>query len=225
MLASWECVRFSPTSSTVSVWPLIPVPLSPTDLHFGSSAIGFCRCTSDRSWKISGSFVVSCVLSAMSHIRRAGLTSHWSWRCGVWQILRLRLFLGFCRCISDRCWKMSGSFVVSCLLSAMSHIRRAGLTSHWSWRCGVWQILRLRLFLGFCRCISDRCWKMSGSFVVSCVLSAMSHIRRAGLTSHWSWRCGVWQILRLRLFLERQRQRDRNSTGSGTETEVLLNVI
>ena len=33
---------------------------------------------------------------------------------------------------------------------------------------------------------------MSGSFLASSVLSAMSHIRKAGQTSHWSWRCGVW---------------------------------
>ena len=33
---------------------------------------------------------------------------------------------------------------------------------------------------------------MSGSFVASSVLSAISHIRKAGLTSHWNWRCGVW---------------------------------
>ena len=80
MLASWGCVRSSPTSSAVSAWPLVPVPLAPTDLHFGSSlAIGFCRCASDRCWRMSGSFVV---LSTMSHIRTAGLTSHWSWRCG-----------------------------------------------------------------------------------------------------------------------------------------------
>ena len=33
----------------VSAWPLVPVPLAPTDLHFGSSlTIGFCRCASDR---------------------------------------------------------------------------------------------------------------------------------------------------------------------------------
>ena len=31
------------------VWPLVPVPLAPTDLHFGSSpAIGFCKCASDK---------------------------------------------------------------------------------------------------------------------------------------------------------------------------------
>ena len=85
MLASRGCVRSSPTFSAVSAWPLVPVPLAPTDLHFGSSlAIGFCRCASDRCWRMSGSFVASSVLSAMSHIRKAGLTSHWSWRCGVW---------------------------------------------------------------------------------------------------------------------------------------------
>ena len=33
---------------------------------------------------------------------------------------------------------------------------------------------------------------MSWSFVASSVLSAMPHIRKAGLTSHWSLRCGVW---------------------------------
>ena len=64
MLASWGCVRSSPTSSAVSAWPLVPVPLAPTDLHFGSSlAIGFCRCVSDRCWRMSGSFVASSVLS------------------------------------------------------------------------------------------------------------------------------------------------------------------
>ena len=85
MLASWGCVWSSPTSSAVSAWPLVPVPLTPTDLHFGSSlAIGFCRFTSDRCWRMSGSFVASSVLSAMFHIRTAGLTSHWSWRCRVW---------------------------------------------------------------------------------------------------------------------------------------------
>ena len=49
MLASRGCVRSSPTSSAVSAWPLVPVPLVPTDLPFGSSlAIGFCRCASNR---------------------------------------------------------------------------------------------------------------------------------------------------------------------------------
>ena len=68
-----------PNSSAVSAWPLVPVPLAPTDLHFGSSlAIGFCRCTSDRCWRMSGSFVALSVLSALSRIRKAGLTSHWS---------------------------------------------------------------------------------------------------------------------------------------------------
>ena len=85
MLASWGCVRSSPTSCAVSAWPLVPVPLAPTVLHFGSSlAIGFCRCASDRCWRMSGSFIASSVLSAMSHIRKAGLTSHWSGRCRVW---------------------------------------------------------------------------------------------------------------------------------------------
>ena len=85
MLASWGCVWSSPTSSAVSAWPLVTVPLAPTDLHFGSSlAIGFCRCASDRCWRMSGSLVASSVLSAMSQNRTAGLTSHWSWRCGVW---------------------------------------------------------------------------------------------------------------------------------------------
>ena len=85
MLASWGCVRSSPTSSAVSAWPLVPVPLAPTNLHFGSSlAIGFCRCASDRCWRMSRSFVASSVLSAMFHIRTVGLTSHWSWRCGIW---------------------------------------------------------------------------------------------------------------------------------------------
>ena len=78
MLDSCGCVRSSPTSSAVSAWPLVPVPLAPTDLHFGSSlAIGFCRCASDRCWRMSWSFVSSSVLSTMSHIRKAGLTSHW----------------------------------------------------------------------------------------------------------------------------------------------------
>ena len=96
MLASWGCVRSSPTSSAVSAWPLVPVPLAPTVLHFGSSlAIGFCRCASDRCWRMSGSFVASSVLSAMSHIRKTGLTSHWSWRCGVWFS---RWFLQMPRC-------------------------------------------------------------------------------------------------------------------------------
>ena len=49
MLASSGCVRSSPTSSAESAWPLVPVPLAPTDLHFGSSpAMVFCRCASDR---------------------------------------------------------------------------------------------------------------------------------------------------------------------------------
>ena len=64
---------------------LVPVTLAPTDLHFRSSlAIGLYRCTSDRCWRMSWSFVASSVLSAMSHIRRVGLTLHWSGRCGVW---------------------------------------------------------------------------------------------------------------------------------------------
>ena len=88
MLASWRCVRSSSTSSAVCAWPLVPVLLASTDLHFGSSlSIGFCRCASDRCWRMSGSFVASSVLSTMSHIRKAGLTSHWSWswswRCRV----------------------------------------------------------------------------------------------------------------------------------------------
>ena len=85
MLASWGCVWSIPTSSTVSAWLLVPVPFAPTDLHFGSSlAIGFCRCSSDRCWGKSESFVASSVLSAMSQIHKAGLTSHWSCRCRVW---------------------------------------------------------------------------------------------------------------------------------------------
>ena len=64
MLASWGCVRSSPTSSAVSAWPLVPVPLAPTVLHFGSSlAIGFCRCASDRCWRMSGSFVAPATLT------------------------------------------------------------------------------------------------------------------------------------------------------------------
>ena len=74
-----------PRSSAVPAWPLVSVPHAPTDLHFRSSlAIGFCRCASDRCWRMSGSFVASSVLSAISHICKAGLISHWSWRCGVW---------------------------------------------------------------------------------------------------------------------------------------------
>ena len=47
-LASRGCIRSSPISSAVSVWPLVPVPFAPTDLRFGSSlAIGFCRCDDD----------------------------------------------------------------------------------------------------------------------------------------------------------------------------------
>ena len=85
MLAFWGCVRSSPTSSAISAWPLVPIPLASTDLYFGSSlAIGFWRCASDRCWRKSWSFVASSVLFARSHIRRVGLTSHWSWRCGVW---------------------------------------------------------------------------------------------------------------------------------------------
>ena len=89
MLASWGCVRSSPTSSAVSAWPLVPVPLAPTDLHFGSSlTTGFCRCASDRCWRMSGSFVASSVLSAMSHIRRAGLTSQ-DWVCSKHSCFRV----------------------------------------------------------------------------------------------------------------------------------------
>ena len=85
MLAFLGCVRSSPTSFAVSAWPLVPVPLFPTVLHFGSfPANGFCRCASDRCWRMSESFIALSVLSAMSHIRRAGLTSRWSRRCGVW---------------------------------------------------------------------------------------------------------------------------------------------
>ena len=66
-LDSWGCVWSSLTSSAVSVWPLVPVPLAPIELHFGSSpAIGFCGCTSDKCWRMSRSFVASSVLSAMS---------------------------------------------------------------------------------------------------------------------------------------------------------------
>ena len=96
MLASLGCVRSSPTSSAVSVWPRVPVPLAPTDLHFGSSlAIGFCRCASDRCWGMSGSFVASSMLSTMFHIHKAGLTSYWTWRYGVWFSCR---FLQMPRC-------------------------------------------------------------------------------------------------------------------------------
>ena len=60
-------------------------PTRSTDLHFGSSpANGFCRCSSDWCWRMSGSFDASSVLSAVSHVRRAGKTSHWSWRYRVW---------------------------------------------------------------------------------------------------------------------------------------------
>ena len=45
MLASWGCVRSSPTSSSEFVLLLVPVPLAPTGLYLGSSlAIGRCRC-------------------------------------------------------------------------------------------------------------------------------------------------------------------------------------
>ena len=69
MLASWGYVRYIHTSSAVCAWPLVPVPLAPTDLHFGSSpAIGFCRCASERCWRMFKSFVASSVLSTMAHI-------------------------------------------------------------------------------------------------------------------------------------------------------------
>ena len=49
MLASWGCVRSSPTSSSEFVLLLVPVPLAPTALHLGSSlAIGCCRWAADR---------------------------------------------------------------------------------------------------------------------------------------------------------------------------------
>ena len=45
MLASWGCVRSSPTSSTESAWPLVPVLLAPTDLHFGlnQTSVAYCE--------------------------------------------------------------------------------------------------------------------------------------------------------------------------------------
>ena len=41
MLASWGCVQSSPTSSAVSAWPLVPVLLAPTDIHFGLLPLDF----------------------------------------------------------------------------------------------------------------------------------------------------------------------------------------
>ena len=64
---------------------LVPVPLAPTDLHLGSSlAIGCCRCTADRCWRMSGFSVALSLSSSKFCICRARLTSHWSWRCEVW---------------------------------------------------------------------------------------------------------------------------------------------
>ena len=48
------------------------------------------------------------------------------------------LAVGCCRCTADRCWRMSGFSVALPLFSSKFHIRRARLTSHWSWRCEVW---------------------------------------------------------------------------------------
>ena len=85
MLASWGCVQSSPTSSSKFVLLLVPVPLAPTDLHLGSSlAIGCCRCTADRCWRMSGFSVALSLSSSKFCICRARLTSHWSWRCEVW---------------------------------------------------------------------------------------------------------------------------------------------
>ena len=85
MLASWGCVRSSPTSSSEFVLLLVPVPLAPTALHLGSSlAIGCCRCAADRCWRLSGFSVALPLSSSKFRIRRARLTSHWSWRCEVW---------------------------------------------------------------------------------------------------------------------------------------------
>ena len=70
MLASWGCVRSSRSSSAVSAWLLVPVPLAPTDLHFGSSCLNLLL------------HRLCCPLCLTSV--ETGLTSHWSWRCGVW---------------------------------------------------------------------------------------------------------------------------------------------
>ena len=84
MLASWGCVQSSPTSSSKFVLLLVPVPLAPTALHLGSSlAIGCCRCTADRCWRMSGFPVALSLLSSKFCICRARLTSHWSWRCEI----------------------------------------------------------------------------------------------------------------------------------------------
>ena len=70
-----EGVSDQPHFSAVCAWPLVAVQFAPTDLYFGSSlANGFCRCASHRYWRMSGSYAASSVLSAMSHIRKAGLT-------------------------------------------------------------------------------------------------------------------------------------------------------
>ena len=85
MLASWGCVRSSPTSSSEFVLLLVPVPLAPTGLHLGSSlVIGCCRCAAERCWRMSGFSVALPLSSSKFRIRRARLTSHWSWRCEVW---------------------------------------------------------------------------------------------------------------------------------------------
>ena len=67
------------------------------------------------------------------------------------------------------------------------------MLGHWFLSRSLPQIISdLLLPLDFVDAPQSRSWGMSGSFVVSSVLSAMSHIRIAELTSHWSWRCGVW---------------------------------
>ena len=77
MLASWGCIRSSPTSSSGFILLLVPVPLAPTALHLGSSlAIG--------CWRMSGFSVTLSLSSSKFCICRARLTSHWSWRCEVW---------------------------------------------------------------------------------------------------------------------------------------------
>ena len=67
MLASWGCVRSSPTSSAVSVWPLVPVLLTPTHLHFGSSpATGFCKCAFRQVLK--NVWIFCCIVCGVRHV-------------------------------------------------------------------------------------------------------------------------------------------------------------
>ena len=163
MLASWGCVRSSPTSSAVSAWPLVPVPLAATDLHFVYSlATGFCRWASDRCWRMSGSFVTG------GHI---GWQECWHVR---WLVCWL-VFDTYWHCHRQECRYARGQvYWLQCWIYSMCCIFTCRLISRWHVRG------QIRWHVGW-----QECWYIS--------FQAYWHVY---WQVHWHVLCQVYRNMR-----------------------------